>query len=626
MQTQHKIYTLISGYCYKMKITPSTAMLFLYISINYVDCHQDYGSGSAATTQCPLWHFLNTTTQLCECYNSSSTNDIVKCTERGIRLRVGHCMTYEELEGTIYIVRCNYFDGNFSMTDNGRYIELPIMNASELNDYMCEPMNRKGRVCSECMEGFGPSIISFGIVCSNCTGMWYGVPLYLFLEFVPITVFYVIALLFRVNITSAPMVAYVFFSQIIVSIFLSYGVYLKFEHHTAYNFVHAMITFYGFWNLDFFRYILPPFCVSPELKHMHIILIDYVSAFYPLCLICITWIVIKLHFHNFKPVVWLWSKFSKCFRRHSQDQSLHQNDSLIGVFTTFFLLSFSKLVYTSSRILIPLHTMVYENYTLSQNQQLAEDPRIEYFGKEYILYALISIFIILLILLPPVLLLALYPIKGFRLLLFNLSTRTITTLNIFVEKYYSCYRDGTDGGKDMRSLASMYFILRVISILIFQMISLSVSLISAVILYTSYGIMIALVRPYKKTYMNIIDTLIMANLALLALASDKYYLEDANTSLALLYAITICVFSFLPLLSLTGFVTYRILRKIKNELDLFRTKKNTCSHRSSNETTTGFTQHDLNYDPELPDRVLRPQQYNFVKMQNFAYVDYVRSS
>ena len=404
---------------------------------------------------------------------------------------------------------------------------------------MCEQMNRKGRLCSECIEDFGPSIISSGLVCSNCTGVWYGVPLYLFLEFVPITVFYIIILLFRVNMTSAPMVAYVFLSQIIVTIFLRCGVYLKFEHPTAYNFAHVMITFYGFWNLDFFCYILPPFCVSPELKHMHITLIDYVSAIYPLCLICITWLFTQHHFHDFKPVVWLWNKLSKCSCVHIQDHNPQQSNSLINVFTTFFLLSFSKLVYASSRILMPLHAMVYVNDTLSYHQRLAEDPRIEYFGKEHLIYALVLIFIILL--------LVLYPIKRFRLPLFNLSTRTVASLNLFVEKYYSCYRDGRDGGKDMRSLASMYFILRFISILILQMISLSISLTSAVVLYTSYGIMIALVRPYKKTYMNVIDTLIIMNLALLALISDKYYLEDSNTSLALLYAIIICTFSFLPL-------------------------------------------------------------------------------
>ena len=98
-------------------------------------------------------------------------------------------MTYEELERTIYITPCP-FSGNFSTSDNGRYVELLVKNVSELNVTMCEPMNRKGRLCSECIADFGPSVISLGLVCSHCTGMLYGILLYLFLEFVPIIVFF----------------------------------------------------------------------------------------------------------------------------------------------------------------------------------------------------------------------------------------------------------------------------------------------------------------------------------------------------------------------------------------------------------------------------------------------------
>ena len=168
----------------------------------------------------------------------------------------------------------------------------------------------------------------------------------------------------------------------------------------------------------------------------------------------------------------------------------------------------------------------------------------------------------------------------------------------------------------------MYFILRVIAILIFQMTSLNTSLTFAVVLCTSYGIMIALVRPYKKTYMNVTDTLIMANLALLALMVNKLYLEDSNTKLGLFYAIIVAIFSVLPLLSLTGFIAYRILRRIKNELDLFRTK---IERKEQPSKTTTMAQQDLNDDPELPDRVLHPQQYTFLRMKNFSNVNYVKA-
>lgn len=138
-------------------------LLFVYVmKINLVDCHQSNGSAAiiqllspAGNDQCPLWHFFNVTTNLCECNTASSI--ILKCTGQGIKLRVGHCMTYEEQDkdSPIYIAHCNYFNGNFSTSDNGRYIELPLRSASELNDVMCEPMNQMGRLCSECIEDIG---------------------------------------------------------------------------------------------------------------------------------------------------------------------------------------------------------------------------------------------------------------------------------------------------------------------------------------------------------------------------------------------------------------------------------------------------------------------------------------
>ena len=117
-------------------------------------------------------------------------------------LRLGFCATYEEHTRMVSLSACPYFqlNGKYSMHKeecNTWYIQLPN-NVSKLNDYMCGPLNRKGRVCSECKDGFGPAIASFGfqIQCSNCTASgWYGILLYMFLEIVPVTIFYLLSFL-----------------------------------------------------------------------------------------------------------------------------------------------------------------------------------------------------------------------------------------------------------------------------------------------------------------------------------------------------------------------------------------------------------------------------------------------
>jgi len=41
-------------------------------------------------------------------------------------------------------------------------------------------------------------------------------------------------------------------------------------------------TGYGFWNLDYFCYLIPPFCVSQDLKNIRMPALQYLGAFYPL--------------------------------------------------------------------------------------------------------------------------------------------------------------------------------------------------------------------------------------------------------------------------------------------------------------------------------------------------------
>ena len=203
-------------------------------------------------------------------------------------------MTYHEETGTS-LSSCLYFliDGFLDNVTEGLFITLP-RNVTLLNDYVCRPLNRKGYQCSECLNGFGVSVTSLGYPCSDCTGVWYGIPLFLFLEFVPITVFYVLILAYRINITSAPMTNFVMLSQLI-----AYAVTLSPEDQSVarvllgrggFGSLNCIVSFYDIWNLDFFRYIIPPFCISPNLKLIHMLFMSYISALYPVCLIIITWI------------------------------------------------------------------------------------------------------------------------------------------------------------------------------------------------------------------------------------------------------------------------------------------------------------------------------------------------
>ena len=147
--------------------------------------------------QCRPWTYYDNTLKQCKCYYDIRTDStyIVRCNEDKTLLLYDNCMTYNEESGTVSISYCPYFKlqgHNISESEPGM-IDLPD-NISQLNDYMCGPMNRKGVLCSQCIDGYGPSVTSRKFQCSPCSGVWYGVPLYLFLELVPVTIFYTIIL------------------------------------------------------------------------------------------------------------------------------------------------------------------------------------------------------------------------------------------------------------------------------------------------------------------------------------------------------------------------------------------------------------------------------------------------
>ena len=573
---------------------------------------------SQSYLQCPPWFFYNATSQQCECYNNPSTDNIVKCSEKGALLRFGYCMTYEDGEG-FYVGLCDYFNlGKYNRSTKGDYISLPN-NISELNDYMCGPLNRKGMMCGQCIEGFGLSITSMGHACSNCTGAWFGVPLYLFLEFVPITIFYFIILFFRINMTSAPMVAFVFYCQTGVSTFFIVSNRYLFSGTLTYYFLSILITFYGIWNLDFFRYVIPPFCVSPHIKGIHITFLHFVSAFYPLCLVAMSWICIELHSRNYKLMHWLWNKLKSWVSKYTNDK-LDVKNTMIDVFATCFLLCYAKLVFTCLGILSYRVTVNVHNLSTHNIFHVKTDSTVVFFSREHLPFAIISVAIFLVVLLPTPLILALFPINAFRSLLFKCQSanRLKAALSIFVDKFYSCYRDGLDGARDMRSFVSIHFFLRIIGNFCgFDDVLSNISFTIIVVLYGTSSLLIAIVRPYKKAYMNITDTLIFANLALIALVLTKYSgQENYNSPSSAFYEISGSILSTLPLLGLTVVVIYKIFKVFKrfcNTKSVYRTQEE-CTHMEVPQQVNL----ESSDDPELPYRMLHPDHVQYPRHPSYG--------
>ena len=104
---------------------------------------------------------------------------------------------------------------------------------------------------------------------------------------------------------------------------------------------------------------------------------------------------------------------------------------------------------------------------------------------------------------------------------------TKAALDIFVEKFYSCYRDGLNGGKDLRSLASLYFFIRILIFVVIVVQSEVIFFICLALIFCGTSLVVAIVRPYKEAYMTNLDTLIFN-----CLVSGKHIIHSLSLSRA----------------------------------------------------------------------------------------------
>ncbi len=577
--------------------------ILLPIAINLVQGSDN--TLSSEDDQCPTWYFYDATNKRCECYSNEYTDDIVKCIEQGVLLRLGYCMTFEEEDG-FYVGPCNYFDlSKYKSSDKIYYINLPS-NVSELNHYMCTPLNRKGIMCGQCIDGYGPSITSAGYHCKKCSDQ-YGLLLfaYLLLMLVEVVFIYFTVLLLRLHLTSAPMVAIVLYSQIQERLFLTASNIMPDRNISL--LWKILMVFYGIFNLNFVRYIIPPFCASPILKPYHITFLNYIPLIYILCLIAITWICIKSHSKNVKIIVLLWNKM-KLLSKH-MCLKWDSKNTIVDGFVTIFLLSYAKLLFTSSwTASIPTFTYKANNSSVERQLQpyIYADPDIEYYGKEHLPAVIISYLVSLFIVQPLPILLALYPSKLFRLLIFDLPiiSHHMGTINIFLHKFYSCCRDGLDGGRDMRSFVSIhYFVCWLSFFLDIVRVALSLEVNVSVVVFAGFGFLIALVQPYKTTFMNVADTLILANLALFCLLLKQCSQQKTRLSSESCYIFLSILNMIIPLAVVTA-ITCRVLRVLKKSSCCWNNIRDVHNDEELEQTSLDIDAH------EAPNLLLNSEQHN----------------
>ena len=537
-------------------------------------------------------------------------------------LRRDNCLTQQYFEnGTVnpsaplVVGSCPYAEKAYALPKH----------ADELDKFICDPSKRTGTLCGRCKPNYGVTVNTYRFDCVNCEDYTFNWFYYIAAEFFPITLFFLIVTVFNVSATSAPMNAFVFFSQIVTVPYFQnrfpwvYGITHK--EGTAYEDV--LLILYSIWNLDFFKSIEPGFCLSPYLDTIKVLALGYLTAFYPLLLIAVFWVCIQLYGRNFRLIVWLWKPFWYCCYRFRR--SWEPKTSIIDAFATFILLSYTKFMFVSFCLLSPIHLHNVSGKQIG-SLRFYFDASVESFHGEHIGFAILAIVVLGIFVVIPPLFLFIYPLKIFQKCIGSCGF-PCHALHTFADTFQGCYKDGTTYGfedtRDCRYFAGLYFVFRIVvlSIYISQPHPMLQCLIQQV-LCTLAVTLFAMVQPYKQSFYNKLDISFFTLLAILN--SLSFYncfsvFSYQHISEAVFYLNYVLM--HLPLLYIIGYVTYLLLgwkkwigkwqkRRAAARRSFYSEGTVISSEPSStgNETLDSYT---YNYeDEDVPDRLLNPQNYS----------------
>ena len=411
----------------------------------------------ASNTSCPTGFYYNNTTSKCECNRLLEKYGLV-CNQLEKRAYIVHgvCITSAAKKDSYTVGYCPLTLGNWENITNRLYSELPS-DPDMLNATMCGPYNREGYLCGKCIDGYGLPVYSHDLKCVNCsrisTGL--GISFYLLIVIVPLTLFFACVVLFRLNITSGPLLGYFMFCQVHYVNIASSHQYL-FGYIEIYSPESLKVLFslslaiFEFWVLLFFKSLIPPFCISEKLSGVHIQLLGLVPATYLVFLVSTVCVVMELHARNYRITRLLWKPFSLILSRVNVT-TVSAGNAIIRAFSTLIFLSSTTALYNTIALNSPTHVHSITGNRYTSKRVLYVDPTVSH----YLLYSLIAVVPCIFLVLIPALLLCVYPTRIYRRLSQLISTRKQLAITAFAEALHNCLKDGLNGTRDYRALAGL---------------------------------------------------------------------------------------------------------------------------------------------------------------------------
>ncbi len=222
------------------------------------------------------------------------------------------------------------------------------------DDDLCRRIKRSDTLCGKCMDGYSPTANSELFQCILCQHnasdvmIIHNLVFYFLTELFPPTILFGFIMLFNLDLTSAAVNGFIFFSQVFQPIFSIYG--NKWYMENIGRFYSAS---YDIWNLNFFKSFRSlDYCIHSDMKTIQVIALEYIVALYPLFLIGILYAMVTLYNKGFRCVLWCGRPVHRFVAKFRRPWKL--STTIAHTFAAFLVLSFTKFNLISYRLLLPL--------------------------------------------------------------------------------------------------------------------------------------------------------------------------------------------------------------------------------------------------------------------------------
>ena len=370
-------------------------------------------------------------------------------------------------------------------------------NASDLDGYICDS-HRTGVLCGSCKENYSAYYHSPSVRCGDETYCRWGWLFYVLSELVPVTILFLIVMLFSVSFTSGKATGFILFAQIIDSLSVSLAGSIEFPKSVT-ALLQVFKVVYSFFDMNFFAVEKLSFCLWKGASAMDVIAMKYLTVVYALTLVVISVFVMRS------------TRLVRCF---SCLRVRTLKAAFIHGITAFLIMCYSQCAKASIEIfsVTDLHTI---GPTFSKTVLVHSGDTLP-FHSDHLIYAIPSLFFIGVIVTMLPLLLIVYPLVFKALSYCRLNeTRLVSAVYRLIpiqilDSFQGCYKD------DFRFFAGFYFLYRMLLLVFGAAIS---SVGTTICLMEVFFVLVlalhSVVQPYKKQLYNIIDSLIFANLVLI---------------------------------------------------------------------------------------------------------------